>query len=51
VEAGVNGIAFPAEEAIRRAEAFRLETSFLPVCCSQIFEDFRMATFALSTTH
>lgn len=51
VEAGVNGIAFPAEEAIRRAKAFGLETSFLPVCCSQIFEDFRMGTFALSTTH
>jgi lipoyl synthase len=51
VEAGVNGIAFPAEEAIRRAETFGLETSFLPICCSQIFEDFRRGTFTLSRTH
>jgi crossover junction endodeoxyribonuclease RuvC len=51
VEAGVNGIAFPAEEAIHRAETFGLETSFLPICCSQIFEDFRRGTFTLSRTH
>lgn len=50
VEAGVNGIAFPAEEAIRRADALGLETSFLPVCCSQIFDDFRKGAFTLSST-
>jgi len=39
VRAGVNGIAFPVEEAIRLAESMNLETSFSSLCCSQIFED------------
>jgi len=42
LEAGVNAIAFPAEEGIKRAEALGLEISFSPLCCSQIFEDFRL---------
>ncbi len=39
VSAGVNAIAFPAEEAIRLAESMNLEMSFSSLCCSQIFED------------
>ncbi len=39
VKAGVNAIAFPAEEAIRLAESTGLETTFSSLCCSQIFED------------
>jgi uncharacterized radical SAM superfamily protein len=39
VRAGVDAIAFPVEEAIRLAESMNLETSFSPLCCSQIFED------------
>jgi uncharacterized radical SAM superfamily protein len=39
VRAGVNGIAFPVEEAIRLAESMNLETSFSSLCCSHIFED------------
>ncbi len=39
VGAGVNAIAFPAEEAIRLAESMNLEMSFSSLCCSQIFVD------------
>jgi len=39
VRAGVNGIAFPVEEAILLAESMNLEMSFSSLCCSQIFED------------
>ena len=39
VRAGVDAIAFPVDEAIRLAESMNLETSFSPLCCSQIFED------------
>ena len=39
VKAGVNAIAFPAEQAIKLAESMRLETSFSSLCCSQIFSD------------
>jgi uncharacterized radical SAM superfamily protein len=39
VRAGVDAIAFPVEEAIQLAESLNLETSFSPLCCSQIFED------------
>ena len=39
VKAGVNGIAFPTEEAVQLAESMNLETSFSSLCCSQIFED------------
>jgi uncharacterized radical SAM superfamily protein len=38
VRAGVDAIAFPVKEAIRLAESMNLETSFSPLCCSQIFE-------------
>ena len=41
VEAGVNAIAFPAEEAIRLAELMGLEITFSSLCCSQIFEDIK----------
>jgi len=41
VEAGVNAIAFPAEEAIKQAESLGLEISFSSLCCSQIYEDIR----------
>lgn len=41
VEAGVNGIAFPAEEAIKQAETLGLDISFSPLCCSQIYEDIK----------
>ena len=36
VKAGVNAIAFPSEEAVRLARTMGLETSFYPICCSQI---------------
>jgi hypothetical protein len=39
IRAGVNGIAFPVEEAIQLAESLNLEISFSSLCCSQIFED------------
>lgn len=39
VNAGVNAIAFPAREAIELAEALNYDISFLPYCCSQIFEN------------
>jgi len=39
VKSGVNAIAFPAEEAVRLAEALGLEATFSSLCCSQIFED------------
>jgi len=42
VRAGVNGIAFPVEEAIRLAESMNLEISFSSLCCSQIFEDIQL---------
>lgn len=42
VEAGVNAIAFPTEEAIRLAESMGLEITFSSLCCSQIFEDIKL---------
>jgi uncharacterized radical SAM superfamily protein len=39
VGAGVDAIAFPAEEAIKLAESMNLKLSFSSLCCSQIFED------------
>jgi uncharacterized radical SAM superfamily protein len=41
VEAGVNAIAFPAEQAIELAETMHMETSFSSLCCSQIFGDLK----------
>jgi uncharacterized radical SAM superfamily protein len=45
VKAGVNAIAFPAEEAIHEAELMRMETSFSSLCCSQVFEDIKHNTW------
>lgn len=39
VKAGVNAIAFPAEEAIQFAKSMGLKATFSPICCSQIFAD------------
>lgn len=39
VRAGVNAIAFPAEEAVRLAESLGLEISFSSLCCSQIYNE------------
>lgn len=39
VKAGVNAIAFPAEEAIQLAQSLNFDVSFSPSCCSQIFVD------------
>ncbi|MEM4245917.1 MAG: radical SAM protein [Candidatus Bathyarchaeia archaeon] len=42
VRAGINGIAYPAQEAISLAERSGLETVFVPWCCSfadRIFDD------------
>lgn len=41
IKAGVNAIAFPAEEAIREAELMQMEASFSSLCCSQVFEDLK----------
>ena len=41
VKTGVNAIAFPAEEALRLAEALGLETTFSSLCCSQVFQDIK----------
>jgi hypothetical protein len=42
VEAGVNAIAFPAEEAIHLAQSMELEIAFSSLCCSQISEDIKL---------
>jgi len=39
VKAGVNAIAFPAEQAIKLAESMHMKTSFSSLCCSQIYDD------------
>ncbi|MEM2896341.1 MAG: radical SAM protein [Halobacteria archaeon] len=39
VRAGVNAIAFPAKSAIEMANEYKLDVSFSPTCCSQIYED------------
>jgi len=41
VKAGVNAIAFPAEQAVKLAESMQMETSFSSLCCSQIFDDLK----------
>jgi uncharacterized radical SAM superfamily protein len=41
VKAGVNAIAFPAEQAIKLAESMSVGTSFSSLCCSQIYEDLK----------
>jgi uncharacterized radical SAM superfamily protein len=42
VKAGVNAIAFPAEEALHLAESMELKITFSSLCCSQIFEDIKL---------
>ncbi len=39
VRAGVNAIAFPAEEAVQLAQSLGMKVTFSPLCCSQIFGD------------
>jgi len=41
VKAGVNAIAFPAEEAIKLAESLSYNISFSSLCCSQIYVDLK----------
>jgi hypothetical protein len=45
IKAGVNAIAFPAEEAIKFAEKQGYETAFSSFCCSQIYSDIRFNGF------
>jgi len=40
IKAGVDAIAFPAEEAIKFAESQGFEMVFSSYCCSQIYADF-----------
>jgi uncharacterized radical SAM superfamily protein len=40
-KAGVNAIAFPAEEAIEYAETHNYEVAFSPICCAQIYSDLK----------
>lgn len=40
VKAGINGIAYPAEEAISLAVSLGMEPVFTNVCCSQIYQDY-----------
>jgi len=39
IEAGVDGIAYPCEQAVKRARELGYEISFCDVCCSLIFDD------------
>jgi uncharacterized radical SAM superfamily protein len=39
LKSGVDGIAFPSEEAIRYAEAQQYKFSFSSHCCAQIYMD------------
>jgi uncharacterized radical SAM superfamily protein len=39
IKAGVNGIAFPSEEAIQFAKRQGFEMAFSPFCCAQIYND------------
>ncbi|MBX5328876.1 MAG: radical SAM protein [Candidatus Bathyarchaeota archaeon] len=45
IKAGVDAIAFPAEEAIRLAEKFGYELVFSSLCCSQIYSDIKTSGF------
>jgi uncharacterized radical SAM superfamily protein len=42
IKAGVNAIAFPAEEAIKYAEKQGYTVHFSSFCCSQVYKDFYM---------
>ena len=39
LKAGVDGIAFPSQEAIRFVRKAGFLVTFLPVCCAQIYVD------------
>lgn len=39
LQAGVDAVAFPTEEAVRYAESKGMEIAFSPYCCSQIYAD------------
>jgi uncharacterized radical SAM superfamily protein len=41
IKAGVDAIAFPAEESVKHAESQGYSVSFSPFCCSQIYADTR----------
>jgi uncharacterized radical SAM superfamily protein len=41
---GVEGMAFPSEEAIKYSEAHGYEVGFSPYCCSQIYVDMTVRT-------
>jgi uncharacterized radical SAM superfamily protein len=45
IKAGVNAIAFPAEEAIKYAEKQGFKVHFSSFCCSKIYKDFYNAFF------
>ena len=38
IKAGVNGMAYPTEEAVDLAKSMGLEINFSSICCSQIYE-------------
>ncbi len=42
IKAGVNGMAYPAEEAVDMAESMDLEITFSSICCSQIYEEYEV---------
>jgi len=44
IEAGVDAIAFPTEDAVEFAQSHGCETSFSSFCCSQIYLDMRTST-------
>lgn len=45
IKAGVNAIAFPAEEAVRFAESKEYKIAFTSLCCSQIYTDIKIRDF------
>jgi hypothetical protein len=45
IKAGVNAIAFPAEEAIKFAQNQGHNISFSSFCCSQIYADIKSSGF------
>ena len=44
IEAGVDAIAFPTEEAVEFAESHGCKTSFSSFCCGEIYSDMRSST-------
>jgi hypothetical protein len=39
LKAGVDGVAFPSEEAIKYAEKQGYQTAYSSSCCAQIYKD------------